>query len=242
MRIAIAARRRLARLRRRRRLRRLRRFLLRLILIAVIAPPLWVAVYAWVNPPITYLMVSEWTRLGEIERDWRDISAISPDLPHAVMGGEDARFCAHSGFDFIEIRKALAEEGRRRGASSLTQQVAKNAFLWPDANWVRKGLEAGFAVMIELFWSKRRIMEVYLNIAEWDEGVFGAEAAAQRYFGVSAADLTLRQASRLAAILPNPKGRNAAQPTPWLSRRAAAIADGAETLRRTGAAACIEPG
>ncbi|MEM8754619.1 MAG: monofunctional biosynthetic peptidoglycan transglycosylase, partial [Pseudomonadota bacterium] len=170
---------------------------------------------------------------------WRDLDAISPHLPLATMGGEDARFCAHYGFDFEEIRKALAEEDRRRGAATLTQQVAKNAFLWPDASWTRKGLEAGFALLIEAMWPKRRIMEVYLNVAEWDEGVFGAEAAARRYFGVSASDLSLRQAALLAAILPNPKGRDAAGPSDFVARRAGAIADGAETLRRNGGSDCL---
>lgn len=202
-------------------------------------PPLWVASYRIINPPVTYLIAQEWVRLGDVERSWRDLEEISPHLPRAVMGGEDARFCGHWGFDFEEIARALEDEDRRRGASTLTQQVAKNVFLWPDASWLRKGLEAGFAVLIEAFWSKRRIMEVYLNVAEMDEGVFGAEAAAQRYFGVAASELTLTQAARIAAILPNPKGRDAARPTTYLSRRSSAIADGAETLRANGGADCV---
>lgn len=226
-------------MRRTRRRRRIRRFLLRLIIVVVAAPVLWAASYRWVDPPVTYLIASEWLRLGAVERSWRDLSAISPDLPRAAMGGEDARFCGHFGFDFTEIRKAMAETDRRRGASTLSQQVAKNAFLWPDASWVRKGLEAGFTILIEATWPKRRIIEVYLNIAEWDEGVFGAEAAAQRYFGKPAADLSLREASLLAAILPNPKGRDAGRPSEFVSRRARVIADGAETLRRNGGADCL---
>ena len=197
------------------------------------------ASYRIIDPPITYLMVHEWARLGDIDRSWRDLEEISPHLPRAVMGGEDARFCDHWGFDFDEIAKALGEKDRRRGASTLTQQVAKNVFLWPDASWLRKGLEAGFAVLIEAFWSKRRIMEVYLNVAEMDEGVFGAEAAAQRYFGVAASELSLTQSARIAAVLPNPNDRDAARPTSYLLRRATAIADGAETLRVNGGGACI---
>ncbi|MEO1610932.1 MAG: transglycosylase domain-containing protein, partial [Pseudomonadota bacterium] len=152
---------------------------------------------------------------------------------------EDARFCADSGFEFEEIAKALAEENRRRGASTITQQVAKNVFLWPEASWLRKGLEAGFTVLIELFWPKRRIMEVYLNVAETGEGAFGAEAAAQRYFGRAAADLTLRQSARIAASLPNPKARDPGRPTDFIIRRGRSIADGAETLRARGGADCL---
>lgn len=215
------------------------RWLLRLCLALVLVPALWVAAYRWIDPPITYLIAAEGARLGGVERRWRDLGAISPHLPRAVMGGEDARFCAHHGFDFDEIRKALAETDRRRGASTLTQQVAKNAFLWPEASWTRKGAEAVFAGLVEALWPKARIMEVYLNIAEWDEGVFGAEAAARRYFGIGAEDLSLAQAARLAAVLPDPKGRDAARPSAFVSRRAAAIADGAETLRLSGRAACL---
>ncbi|MEM7544909.1 MAG: monofunctional biosynthetic peptidoglycan transglycosylase [Pseudomonadota bacterium] len=219
--------------------RRILRLVFRTVLFALIFVCLWVLSYRVINPPITVLMVSEWIRLGDMQRDWRDLDEISVHLPHAVMGGEDARFCSHYGFDFIEIRKALAEEDRRRGASTISQQVAKNAFLWPDASWLRKGLEAGFTILIELTWGKERIMEVYLNIAEFDEGVFGAEAAAQTYFGKSSADLSLREAARLAAILPNPRGRSASRPSAATARRANAIADGAATLAQSGGAACV---
>lgn len=133
----------------------------------------------------------------------------------------------------------MAEEGRRRGASTISQQVAKNVFLWPDANWVRKGLEAGFTLLIEASWPKARIMEVYLNVAEMGPGVFGAEAAAQKWFGKSAGKLTLTEASRIVAILPNPKERNAARPSARIQRRAKAISRGAETLRVDGRANCI---
>ncbi|MFV0475493.1 MAG: monofunctional biosynthetic peptidoglycan transglycosylase [Pikeienuella sp.] len=220
--------------------RALRRRLLRLILWAVVFCVAWVMAYRWINPPVTYLIAAEWFRLGDVSRDWRDLDEISPHLARAVMGGEDARFCAHYGFDLVEIRKALAEN-RRRGASTLSQQVAKNAFLWPDANWVRKGLEAGFTLLIELSWPKSRIMEVYLNIAEMGPGVFGAEAAARHWFGKSAADLTLREAARIAAILPNPRERNAASPSGRMQRRAARIVAGAETLRVDGRADCAAP-
>ncbi|MEL7466470.1 MAG: monofunctional biosynthetic peptidoglycan transglycosylase [Pseudomonadota bacterium] len=241
MKLRLAARRRAWRKRRRAFGRRVRRIVVRTLLIAVLVPALWVAAYRFIDPPVTYLIAAEWVRLGDVEREWRDLDEMSPHLPRAAMGGEDARFCAHYGFDFEEIAKALAEDDRRRGASTITQQVAKNVFLWPDASWLRKGLEAGFTVLIELFWPKRRTMEVYLNVAEMGEGVFGAEAAARRYFGRSADELTLVQSARIAAALPNPKARDPSRPSNFLIRRGRSIADGAETLRANGGADCLHP-
>lgn len=200
----------------------------------------WVGLYRFVDPPTTYLIASEWVRLDRVDWRWRNLDAISPHLPRAAMGGEDARFCAHWGFDFDEIQKAMAETKRRRGASTITQQVAKNVFLWPDASWTRKGLEVGFAILIEAIWPKRRIMEVYLNVAEMGEGVFGAEAAAQRWFRKPAAKLSLTQASRIVAILPNPRGRPAAPASNYVATRGRQIASGAETLRANGGADCLE--
>ena len=153
----------------------------------------------------------------------------------AAMAAEDARFCGHWGFDFVEIEKAL-NGGAARGASTISQQVAKNVFLWPDRSWLRKGAEAGFTLLIETLWPKRRIMEVYLNVAEFGEGVFGAEAGAQAAFGKSAADLNLRQSARLIAVLPNPKNR---EPQAQV-QRGARIAGGAQTLLADGRATCIE--
>ncbi len=146
-------------------------------------------VYRWVDPPITWLMLSERLRLGAIERDWVPLSAMSDYLPLSAAAAEDADFCLHWGFDVAGIRAALADTDRLRGGSTISQQVAKNVFLWPARSWLRKGLEAGFTMLIEALWPKRRIMEVYLNVAEFDEGVFGVEAAARRYWGVGAADL-----------------------------------------------------
>ncbi len=223
----------------RRRLRALVRRAIRYSLILAACLCLWVVAYRWINPPVTVLIVSEWIRLGDVEREWRRLEDISPHLARAAMGAEDARFCEHFGFDFVEIRKAMAEEDRRRGASTISQQVAKNVFLWPDSSWLRKGLEAGFTVLIEISWPKARIMEVYLNVAEMGEGVFGAEAAARRWFGKSAADLTLTEASRIAAILPNPKARSASRPSSFVAGRARAAASGAETLRAEGRADCV---
>ena len=168
---------------------------------------LWVVAYRFINPPITTLMVMERLRTDKLEQDWRPLAEISPNLQYAVIAAEDANFCLHGGFSIEDIRKALEEDGRRRGASTISQQTAKNAFLWPDASWLRKGVEAGFTVLIEAFWPKSRILEVYLNIAEFGIGVFGAEAAAQYYFGVSADALTPDQAARMAHMLPSPRKR-----------------------------------
>lgn len=219
------------------------KWLFRAVLAVLVLALIWVAAYRFINPPGGLYMASESWRLGGISRDWQGIGDIDPDLPLAVMAAEDANFCAHNGFDFDAIRDALEAraEGRSlRGGSTLSQQVAKNVFLWHDRSWLRKGLEAGFTVLIELTWPKRRIVEVYLNMAEFGEGVFGAEAAARHYFDRSAADLTLTQAARLAAILPNPKERSASRPGNWTARRARSIAGGAETLRVSGRATCIE--
>lgn len=203
---------------------------------------LWAAAYAAVNPPTTLLIESERRRLGEVRRAWRDLDAISPHLARAVAAAEDARFCLHRGFDFDAIAAARAEAaagGRVRGASTISQQVAKNAFLWPASTWTRKALEAGFTALIETFWTKRRIMEVYLNIAEFGEGLFGAEAAARRWFGKGAEALTAAEAARLAAILPSPRTRDPARPSRAIQRRAQSIARGAETIRRDGRADCF---
>lgn len=185
------------------------RMLMWLFVICAAISLTWVILYRFINPPITSLMIMERFRTDKLEYEWRPLEKISPNLAHAVIASEDSQFCSHSGFNFEEIYKALQETDRRRGGSTITQQTAKNAFLWPDASWLRKGVEAGFTVLTELFWPKSRIVEVYLNIAEFDTGVFGAEAAAQQYFGVSADALTIDQAARLAWVLPSPRRRTA---------------------------------
>jgi len=218
--------------------RRLWRWLIRWLARIAALAAIWVLAYRVVNPPITWLILSEWVRLGDIHRDWRPIEDISPHLARAVVAAEDARFCDHVGFDFEQIGKAL-KGGAARGASTISQQTAKNVFLWPGRNWTRKGLEAAFAGAIELAWGKRRILEVYLNVAEMGEGVFGAEAAARRWFGVSAADLTPTQAARIAAILPNPRERSAANPGAFVRERAGKIASGAGTIAAEGRDRCF---
>lgn len=230
--------------RRRSFLGRLARGALRLGLLALGLALLWPALYVVVDPPTTLLIERERRRLGAATQEWRPLSGISPHLARAVAAAEDARFCDHNGFDFIEIEAARARAaagGRLRGASTISQQTAKNVFLWPDRSWTRKALEAGFTGLIEAFWGKRRIMEVYLNVAEFGEGVFGAEAAAQRWFGKGADALTLAEASRLAAILPSPRTRNPARPSDAVARRARAVAGGAETLRAQRRDRCFLP-
>ncbi|MEL6204170.1 MAG: monofunctional biosynthetic peptidoglycan transglycosylase [Pseudomonadota bacterium] len=197
-----------------------------------------VCLFAVVNPPTTHTILSERVRLGSISRDWVPMEQIAPVMARSVVAAEDANFCRHWGFDMAAIRIAL-EEGANRGASTISQQTVKNVFLWQGRSWVRKAFEAVLTPAVELVWSKRRILEVYLNVAEFDEGVFGVEAAAQDYFGVSAANLSATQAARLASVLPNPKVRDAANPTSWLRGRAASIADGAATIEVDGRADCF---
>ena len=163
------------------------------------------------------------------------INRMSPHIVRAVIAAEDANFCTHDGFDVEAIQDAMeanARGGRTRGASTISQQMAKNLFLWPERSWVRKGFETYFTALIEFMWPKRRIMEAYLNAAEWGDGNFGIEAAARARFGVSAADLTPLQAARLAAVLPSPNRWRADNPGPYVRRRSASIvaarASGAE--------------
>ena len=195
--------------------------------------------YAVINPPTDFYIFSEWRRLGSLERTWVPLEQMAPDLARSVVAAEDANFCLHWGFDMVAIREAL-DEGGGRGASTISQQVVKNVFLWQGRSWVRKALEAMLTPAVELVWTKRRIIEVYLNVAEFGEGVFGAEAAAQHHFRVSAKELTPTQAARLAAVLPDPKGRDAANPSSFVRKRAVAAKDGAETIKADGRAACFE--
>jgi monofunctional biosynthetic peptidoglycan transglycosylase len=197
-----------------------------------------VLLFAVVNPPTTIYMWSEGRRLGGVDQVWVSADDMAPVLLRSAVAAEDANFCNHWGFDMAAIRLAVAEGGNR-GASTISQQVVKNVFLWHGRNWARKALEGAITPVMELVWTKRRILEVYLNVAEFGEGVFGAEAAAQRYFGVSAADLSAVQAARLAAVLPDPKARDPSNPTRFVRNRAAAILDGAETIRADGRAACF---
>jgi monofunctional biosynthetic peptidoglycan transglycosylase len=194
---------------------------------------------AIVNPPTTIFMWQEGRRLGSIDRQWVDIEEVAPVMVRAVVAAEDANFCQHWGLDVNAIRQAI-DEGRGRGASTISQQVVKNVYLWHGRSYVRKVIEAGMTPIVEAIWSKRRILEVYLNVAEFDEGVFGIEAAAWHYFKVGPGDLSETQAARLAAILPSPKTRSASKPSDFVRKRARQIRSGAETIRRDGRAACFQ--
>ncbi len=218
---------------------RIRTWFWRLLLGVPILLAGWVAVYAVINPPITPYMVSEQRILGEIARDWVDVDAVSPMVLRAIVAAEDANFCRHWGFDIAAIRDAI-DAGGERGASTLTQQVVKNVFLWHGRSWLRKALEGMITPMVELFWSKRRILEVYINIAEFDEGVFGVAAAAQHHFQVGPGELTDVQAARLAMVLPAPKLRSASAPNAVQRRRTASILDGAATIAADGRDDCFD--
>lgn len=198
-----------------------------------------IVLFSVVNPPTTHTIWSEKQRLGAVDREWVAVEDVAPVMLRSVVAAEDANFCEHWGFDMTAIRAAIAE-GAERGGSTLSQQVTKNVFLWQERSWVRKALEAGMTPLVELLWSKRRILEVYLNVAEFGEGVFGVQAAAERYFGVKARDLSPRQAALLASVLPAPKSRNAVKPSASLKRRAQSIEDGAATILSDGRADCFE--
>ena len=216
----------------------LRRWALRLVVGAAGLAVALTLLFSVLNPPITPYMLAEWRRHGALQRDWVPMEEIAPVMARAAVAAEDANFCLHWGLDLTAIRAAV--DHGKGGASTISQQTVKNVFLWHGRSWPRKALEALWTPMAEAFWSKRRMLEIYLNVAEFDTGVFGVEAAAQHYFGVSAAELTATQASRLAAILPAPKARNAANPSPFVRTRSAAIAEGAATIAADGRASCFE--
>lgn len=210
----------------------------RAVLVAIILLVLAVLGYAIFNPPTTPYMMSEGRRLGGVDHQWVVMEEIAPVMARSVVAAEDANFCQHWGFDMAAIRDAL-EDGSGRGASTISQQVVKNAYLWQGRSWPRKALEAVITPVLETIWTKRRILEVYLNVAEFGEGVFGVEAAAQTYFRVGPDQLTRVQAARLAAILPNPKNRSARNPSSFIRKRSASIVDGAQTILADGRAACF---
>ncbi len=220
-------------------LRRLWRWVRRALLVLAALAVGLVLVFRWINPPPGIVMLGEWMRLGSIERDWVPLSQMSADLPLSAAAAEDADFCAHWGFDVEGIRAAMADSERLRGGSTISQQVAKNVFLWPARTWLRKGLETGFTALIEILWPKRRIIEVYLNVAEMGEGIFGVEAAARHYWKVGASALGPQRSARLMAVLPDPRRRSPVSGTGYIAQRGAAIQKGAATLRQDGRGACF---
>ena len=214
--------------------KRLRRRLLLAALILAATPTLIILVYSVAPPPVTPLMLVRAAEGAERDYRWVPLREIAPALAAAVIAAEDNRFCSHYGFDVDAIADEMDDwlAGERpRGASTITQQTAKNILLWPDRDLVRKGLEAVLTPQIELLWSKRRILEVYLNVIEMGDGVYGAEAAARRFFGKPAAALNSREAALIAAVLPDPLGRSPSRPSAAVSRRAARIAARIDDIR-----------
>ncbi len=202
--------------------------------------------WRWIDPPLTALMAERQTSAWleqqplDIQHSWRPWTELPDSLKLAVLAAEDQKFPQHHGFDTGAILAAFRHNsagGALRGASTISQQVAKNMFLWSGRSWLRKGLEAWFTLLLESCWSKQRILEIYLNSAEWDRGIFGAQAAARHYFGADASHLTLQQASLLAAILPDPVGRDAAHPAPQGRARASWIR---QQIRQLGGARYLD--
>lgn len=219
--------------------RRPLRWLGRVFLSLALAICVSVGLFAFVAPPTTPYILSEAARLNGVQRQWVSIDDMAPVMVRSVVAAEDANFCNHWGFDMIQLRAAIAQGGDR-GASTLSQQTVKNVWLWQGRSWPRKALEGLMTPVVEAFWSKRRILEVYLNVAEFDTGVFGVEAAAQHHFGIAASELNARQSALLAAVLPNPKGWQVVNPSAPVQRRARSIADGAATIAADGRAKCFE--
>ena len=215
------------------------RWSFRAVLLVVLIAFAVVGAHSRLNPTMGYYMWTEEDRLGAISRDWTPYSGIAPVMARSVVAAEDANFCRHWGFDMDAIRAAL-DSGGRRGASTITQQVVKNVYLWHGRSWARKALEALLTPLVETLWSKRRIVEVYMNVAEFDEGIFGVAEAARHYFGVEPDALSDLQAARLAAVLPAPQSWSASEPTNYVRKRTRMIMDGAATIRADGRAACFE--
>lgn len=203
---------------------------------------LWALAYAVLPVPATPLMAIRAAEGNGWRHEWRPIGKISPHLVRAVIAAEDSRFCDHMGVDLDAVEKAMErnQTGKRlRGGSTISQQVAKNAFLWPDRSWLRKGVELWFTLLVETLWSKQRILEVYLNIVEWAPGAYGAEAAARAWFGKGAADLSAQEAALLAAILPNPQKWKANPPGRYVASRAGVLQRRMEIVRRDALDACV---
>lgn len=215
------------------------KILFKAVLWFLIVTTLWVLAYRFVPPPVTATMLLD----GEaITKDWMSLSAMDPDMAVAAIAAEDGNFCLHDGFDYEAIAEVWAERQagvRRRGGSTISQQTAKNAFLWQGGGWFRKGLEAYFTVLIEVAWPKRRIMEVYLNIAETGIGTYGANAGALRYFDHDASRLSEAEAARIAAVLPSPRTRAGRNPTGWTARYGSIIERRMRQIRDSEFTACL---
>ena len=212
-------------------------------LLFIVLSLLWVGLYMFVPPPITFTMIGDTLNGRKISKDWMPLSRIDADVARAAIAAEDSKFCTHNGFDQDAIAAAMRSNasGKRkiRGGSTISQQTAKNAFLWQGGGYFRKGLEAWFTLLIETMWSKERIMEVYLNIAETGIGTYGVNAGAQRYFRKDASNLTRNEAARIAAVLPLPKERDAVTPRGFTRRYGNSIAARIRVVARDGLDACL---
>ena len=211
------------------------------LLLALGLPIIAVALYRFVPPPVTPLMLIRAATGTPIRQHWIPLAQISPSLVRAVVGSEDARFCLHHGFDFEEIGAAIDRfraGGKLRGASTISQQTAKNILLWPGGGFLRKGIEAYITELLEFGWPKSRILEVYLNVIEWGDGVYGAEMAAMTHFHKPASALTRREAALLAAILPNPRVLSVERPSGYIEERVATIEARMTQVEVPGSAAC----
>jgi len=218
------------------------RWLIKAVLAFVILSVLWVGILRFVPPPFTLTMFGDVVGGHGVTKDWMSLSDMDPDMPRAAIAGEDARFCSHHGFDWRGIASAASSnaQGRRlRGGSTITQQTAKNVFLFQGGGYVRKAFEAWFALLIEGLWGKRRIMEVYLNVAETGIGTYGANAGALRYFHHDASRLSPTEAARIAAVLPLPKKREAADPRGFIRRHGNRLARYVGVVRRAGLDSCL---
>lgn len=214
----------------------------RLLGAAIVLSLIWVIAYRFLPPPMTWLMARDSIAGQKVKYTWVPLTAMSRSLPRAVIGAEDANFCVHHGIDFEAVKAAARAnvQGRKlRGGSTISQQTAKNAFLWPERSYVRKGLEAWFTGLIELFWGKPRIMEVYLNIVEMGPGIYGMPAASVHYFGTRVDRLTPAQAARLTAILPQPIKRSVAKPSKSVRRYARRIEKRVRVVRDEGIDSCL---
>ena len=225
--------------------RRIFGWIVKLVLIFLIGSVVWVLAYRFVPPPVTATMLGDLFVGRGMTRDWMSIREIDRDMVRAAIGAEDSKFCQHSGFDWDAISAAAqrnASGGRIRGGSTISQQTAKNAFLWQGGGYFRKGLEAWFTFLIETLWDKRRIMEVYLNLAETGIGTYGVNAGAQRYFGHDASAMSTTEAARIAAVLPLPKKRGAIAPKGFTRRYGNTLAARIGVVARDGLDACVYAG
>jgi monofunctional glycosyltransferase len=217
-------------------------FMGRAIVWFVAGSVLWVLIYRFVPPPVTFTMIGDIVRGESVSRDWMPLSQIDPSMAQAAIAAEDAKFCLHDGFDREAIESAMkrnARGGRIRGGSTISQQTAKNAFLWQGGGYFRKALEAWFTLLIENLWGKKRIMEVYLNIAETGIATYGVNAGSQRYFHHDASRMSTIEAARMAAVLPLPKKREATVPRGYTRRYGNAIAARTGVVARGALDACL---